>query len=75
MYNTYTKKYVLGCHHSINIQHLRFLRQPRYNSQEHISPAMNAIILIFHFPFFKQNRSILDFIFLYHSPLQLSVFA
>jgi len=43
--------------------------------QEHISSAMNTIILIVHFPFFKYNRSIPGFIFLYHSPLQLSIFA
>jgi len=30
--------------------------------QEHISSAMNTIIFIFHFPFFKYNKSILGFI-------------
>jgi len=42
------------------------------DSQEHISSAMNTIILILHFPLFKYNRSILGSIFdiipLYNCP-------
>jgi len=32
------------------------------DSQKHISSVMNTIILLFHFPFFRFNANILDFI-------------
>ena len=38
------------------------------DSQEHISPAMNTILLLFHFPFFKFNINILGIIFFISFP-------
>jgi len=60
----YACKHEVGpkCHPSINRQYPVFSAN-QGDSQEYISSAMNTIILILHFPFFKDNRSILGFIF------------
>jgi len=53
---------LLGCHRLIVPQTVSPFSLPAKVKAKNISSAMNTVIVILHFPFFKYNSSILGFI-------------